>query len=185
MQKSSIDTKKNKRTRTLPGANEVTKNPFFPWKGPWANSHAANDDCVVVVASSSLPDGYSSPFGNSGVTLCSSSCCCCSEELISSSSLNALKGLLRKRRRYEKDPNPPFPKSMLFFFATMVVAKQARDPLAIMRRVYNKEKHRERCGVFFFSRKSEKKTLFRYEIFLSERTNVFVYVSINLLHTHR
>ncbi len=75
---------------------------------------------------------------------------------------------------------------MLFFFATMVVAKQARDPLAIMYRVYNKEKHRERCGVFFFSRKSEKKTLFRYEIFLSKRTpNVFVYVSINLLHTHR
>ena len=73
---------------------------------------------------------------------------------------------------------------MLFFFATMVVAKQARDPLAIMYRVYNKEKHRERCGVYFFSRKSEKK-LFRYEIFLSKRTNVFVYASINLLHTHR
>ena len=73
---------------------------------------------------------------------------------------------------------------MLFFFATMVVIKQARDPLAIMYRVYNKEKHRERCGVFFFSRKSEKK-LFRNEIFLSKRTNVFVYVSINLLHTHR
>lgn len=75
---------------------------------------------------------------------------------------------------------------MLFFFATMVVAKQARDPLAIMRRVYNKEKHREEMWCIFFSRKSEKKTLFRYEIFLSERTNfVFVYVSINLLHTHR
>ena len=65
----------------------------------------------------------------------------------------------------------------------MVVAKQARDPLAIMYRVYNKEKHRERCGVFFFSRKSEKKTLFRYEIFLSKRTNVLYYVSINLSHT--
>jgi hypothetical protein len=38
---------------------------------------------------------------------------------------------------------------------------------------------------FFFRAKVEKKTLFRYEIFLSERTNVFVYVSINLLHTHR
>lgn len=45
---------------------------------------------------------------------------------------------------------------MLFFFATMVVAKQARDPLAIMHRVYNKEKHRERCGVFFFRAKGKK-----------------------------
>ena len=46
----------------------------------------------------------------------------------------------------------------------MVVAKQARDPLAIMYRVYNKEKHRERCGVFFF----RAKVFFRYEIFLSK-----------------
>jgi len=43
---------------------------------------------------------------------------------------------------------------MLFFFATMVVAKQARDPLAIMRRVYNKEKHtREMWCIFFFAQK--------------------------------
>jgi hypothetical protein len=43
---------------------------------------------------------------------------------------------------------------MLFFFATMVVAKQARDPLAIMYRVYNKEKHREEMWcIFFFAQK--------------------------------
>lgn len=62
---------------------------------------------------------------------------------------------------------------MLFFFATMVVAKQARDPLAIMYRVYNKEKHRDRCGVFFFRAKVKKKTLFRYEIFPLEENERF------------
>ena len=49
-------------------------------------------------------------------------------------------------------------------------------------------KHRERereefvFGVFFFSRKSEKKTLFRYEIFLSKRTRTFLFTSALIFH---
>ena len=71
---------------------------------------------------------------------------------------------------------------MLFFFATMVVAKQARDPLAIMYRVYNKEKHRERCGVFFFRAKVKKSCLDTK--FSSRRERTFLFTSALIFCTH-
>ena len=73
---------------------------------------------------------------------------------------------------------------MLFFFATMVVAKQARDPLAIMHRVYNKEKHREEMWcIFFFAQKWKKRRCLDTK-FSSRRERTFLFTSALIFCTH-